>query len=99
MTYGIAAASPIPIAEGRASPIPSSDNDASAQTYAASAKNENAMKRRAVFSRVSGSLAENCQATAAAEEISTTESSPKPMSADDDTLVPSLRATTASTML
>ena len=57
------------------------------------------MKRSAVFSRVSGSSAENCQATAAADEISTTESRPKPMSADDDTLVPSASATTASTTL
>ena len=57
------------------------------------------MKRRAVFSRVSGSLAENCQATAAAEEISTTESSPNPTSADDDTRVPSVSAIAASTTL
>ena len=57
------------------------------------------MIRSAAFSRVSGSVAENCQATAAAEEISTTESSPKPISADDETRVPSVNATTASITL
>ena len=57
------------------------------------------MNRSAVFSRVSGSLAENCHATAAADEISTTESSPKPINADDETRVPSANATTASITL
>ena len=57
------------------------------------------MNRSATFSRVSGSLAENCQATAAADEISTTESSPKPINADDETRVPSASAITASITL
>jgi hypothetical protein len=57
------------------------------------------MKRSAVFSRLSGSSAENCHAIAAADEISITESRPKPISADDDTLVPSISAITASTTL
>ena len=42
------------------------------------------MNRKAAFSRVSGSLAENCHATAAADETSITESRPKPINADDD---------------
>ena len=53
-------------------------------TYAASAKNENAMTRSAARSRRSGSRPENCQATAAAEETSINESSPKPTNAVDD---------------
>ena len=89
----------MPIGDGCASPKPSSDSTASTVTYAARAKNENAMNRSAAFSRVSGSLAENCHATAAADETSITESRPKPISADDDTRVPSVSATTASTTL
>ena len=57
------------------------------------------MNRSAAFSRVSGSLAENCQATAAAEDTSIDESRPKPISADDDTRVPSPSAMIASTTL
>ena len=57
------------------------------------------MKRSAAFSRVSGSRAENCQATAAAEATSTVESSPNPTRAEEDTRVPSARAMTASTTL
>ena len=57
------------------------------------------MNRSAAFSRVSGSFAENCHATAAAEDTSITESRPKPTSADDDTRLPSANAMTASTML
>ena len=79
--------------------MPSSDSTASTETYAASAKNENAMNRSAAFSRVSGSLAENCHATAAAEDTSIAESRPKPISADDDTRVPSPSAIAASTTL
>src|SRR5258705_6254403 len=96
MTTRLADASTIPISDGRAAPRPSSDSTASTATYAASAKKEIAMNRRVVFSRVSGSLAENCQATAAADEISTIESSPKPINADDETRVASASATTAS---
>ena len=47
-------------------------------------KNENAMIRSAIFSRASGSLPANCQATAAAEDTSITESRPNPISAVED---------------
>ena len=57
------------------------------------------MNRSARFLPRSGSLAENCQATAAADDTSMTESRPKPISAEDDTRVPSASATTASTTL
>ena len=57
------------------------------------------MNRKAAFSRVSGSLAANCQATAAADDTSITESRPKPNNADDDTRAPSVSAITASTTL
>jgi hypothetical protein len=56
----------------------------------------------AVFSRASRtawSAAENCQATAAAEETSMTESRPKPTSAVEDAIVPAVMATTASMTL
>jgi hypothetical protein len=99
ITIRLAVASAMPIADGCASPKPSSDNTASTETYAARAKNENAMNRSAVLSRVSGSLAENCHAIAAADDTSITESRPNPNSADDDTRVPSVKAMTASTTL
>jgi hypothetical protein len=51
------------------------------------------------FSRRCGSAAVNCHATAAAEATSTTESSPKPISAADDATAPAAIATTASTVL
>jgi hypothetical protein len=60
------------------------------------------MIRSARFSRrctTSGSRAENCQATAAAEATSTTESSPKATSAPDDARLPAVIATAASTTL
>jgi hypothetical protein len=57
------------------------------------------MIRSATFSRASGSAPANCQATAAAEDTSITESSPKPISAVEDTRAPSVRATAASMML
>ena len=57
------------------------------------------MNRSAAFSRRSGSLIENCHAMAAADDTSMTESRPKPISADDDTRVPSANATAASTTL
>jgi hypothetical protein len=57
------------------------------------------MMRSAVFSRASGSRPANCQATAAAEETSMTESRPKPISAVDEAMVPAVIATTASTTL
>ena len=57
------------------------------------------MMRSATFSRVSGSLPANCQATAAADDTSITESRPKPISAVDDTRVPSVSAMTASITL
>ncbi|GAA3024003.1 hypothetical protein GCM10020229_39160 [Kitasatospora albolonga] len=60
------------------------------------------MIRRVVFSRASRtawSRAENCQATAAAEETSMIESRPKPISAVDEAAVPAVRATAASTTL
>ncbi len=57
------------------------------------------MIRRVAASRRSWSGRENCHATAAAEETSITESSPKPISAVDDAMVPAVIATTASTTL
>ena len=57
------------------------------------------MIRRVVFSRASRtswSRAENCQATAAAEDTSMTESRPKPISAVEEAMVPAVIATTAS---
>lgn len=57
------------------------------------------MTRSAVRSRVSGSRAENCQATAAAEATSIVESSPNPTRATDDAPNPAVMATAASTTL
>jgi hypothetical protein len=57
------------------------------------------MTRSAAFSRRSGSGPENCQATAAAELTSITESRPKPIRATEDAMVPAVIATTASTTL
>lgn len=85
------AASTIPGVECCASPVPVRARTESTATYVASAKKENAMMRSAVFSRASRtscSAAENCQATAAAEETSLTESRPKPTSAVDEARVP-----------
>ena len=66
------------------------------------AKKETAMTLSARCSRASrtaGSRAENCHATAAAEDTSITESNPNPTNAVDDAIVPAVIATTASTML
>ncbi len=60
------------------------------------------MIRRVVFSRasrVAWSGAENCQATAAAEETSTTESRPKPIRAVEEAMAPAVMATAASMTL
>ena len=57
------------------------------------------MTRSAVRSRRSGSGPANCQATAAAELTSITESSPNPISATETAIVPAVSATTASTTL
>ncbi|MCD2136194.1 hypothetical protein LQ424_30680 [Rhodococcus qingshengii] len=54
------------------------------------------MLRSAIFSRDSGLQPANCQATAAAEDPSITESSPNPMSAVDATRAPSVRAMAGS---
>ena len=53
----------------------------------------------AIFSRASGSRPANCQATAAADDTSITESRPNPISALEDAIVPAVRATTASITL
>jgi len=57
------------------------------------------MTFRAARSRACGSGAENCQATAAAEATSITESRPNPTSAVEDAAAPALSATIASTTL
>ncbi len=93
------AAMTMPSGEGSASPVPAGARTASTATYAARARNDTAMIRRAVLSRASRtacSRAENCQATAAAEKTSMTESRPKPISALEEASVPAVRATTAS---
>jgi hypothetical protein len=85
-----------------ASPVPVSTRTASTLTYAASTKKETAMIRRVVRSRASRtacSRAENCQATAAAEETSMIESRPNPMSAVEEAMEPAVRATIASMTL
>jgi hypothetical protein len=99
MIAKLTAAKAIPTVEWLASPRPTSEHIESMDTNAARPKNENAMIRSATFSRASGSRAENCHATAAAEDTSITESNPNPISAVEDTRVPSPRATTASTRL
>ena len=68
-------------------------------TNAARPKNDSAIVRIAARSRVCGSGAENCHATAAADSTSTTESSPKPISAEDEASRPATSATPASTTL
>lgn len=47
-------------------------------------------------SRTAWSVAENCQATAVAEETSMTESSPNPTSAEEEAGAPAVMATIAS---
>ena len=92
MTARLTAARTSPTVECSASPAPSRARTASTVTNAARPKKENAMTRSAVFSRASGSRPANCQATAAAEATSMTESRPKPISAVEDAFVPALRA-------
>ncbi len=99
MMTRLAAANPIPIGECWASPIPARARIESTVTYSARAKKENAMIRSAIFSRFSGSRPANCHATAAAEDTSITESSPNPISAVEDTRVPSVKAMAASMTL
>ena len=99
MTARLTAANTKPTVECSASPPPNSDRAASTITTTARAKKENAITRSAVFSRASGSRPANCQATAAAEDTSTTESRPKPINAVDDARVPAANATTASITL
>jgi hypothetical protein len=92
----------MPAVECSASPEPVSARTESTATYAARAKKESAMTRRAVFSRASRaacSRAENCQATAAAEDTSMTESRPKPTRAVEEAMVPAVMATIASPTL
>ncbi len=50
-------------------------------------------------SRASSSRPANCQATAAADDTSTTESRPNPSSAVEDARTPAVSATAASTTL
>ena len=57
------------------------------------------MTFKATRSRRCGSGPANCQATAAAELTSITESSPNPISAIDDAAAPAASATAASTTL
>ena len=57
------------------------------------------MIRSAAFSRASWSGLENCQATAAAEDTSITESRPNPISAVEDACAPAVSATAASITL
>ena len=68
-------------------------------TKAARPKKEKAITRIATFSRRCGSGAANCQATAAAERTSTMESSPKPISAEEEAMRPAVIAMTASSTL
>ena len=99
MTAMLAAARTIPTRECWGSDAPSRARTASKATNAARPKKENAIRRSAVFSRVSGSRPANCHATAAAERTSTIESNPNPIRALEDATVPALIATTASMML
>jgi len=57
------------------------------------------MTLSAARSLACGSAPENCHATAAADAISITESSPNPTSAVEEATVPAAIATTASTAL
>ena len=57
------------------------------------------MIRRVRCSRRSGSLAENCQDRATADATSITESSPKPIRAEESATLPAQSATTASMRL
>lgn len=78
------------------------DRAGGAEFAARAAEKAREMVRRVVLSRASRaacSRAENCQATAAAEETSTTESRPKPISAAEEAIVPAVMATTASMTL
>jgi hypothetical protein len=99
MITRLAAAKSMPTNECCASPNPNRDRVASIVTYVARPKNEKAMMRNATFSRASGSRPANCHATAAADDTSMTESSPKPISAVEETRAPSERAMIASTTL
>ncbi len=99
MIIRLSAARTSPTVECSGSAAPSRVRTESIVTNAARAKNAKAMKRSAAFSRSSGSLAANCQATAAAERTSTTESRPKPISAAEDACRPAAIATTPSTTL
>ena len=94
----LTAANTIPTVDGIAS-APLSDRSESTTTNAARPKKEHAITRRAGVSRASGSRPANCQATAAAERTSITESSPNPISAVDEAMVPAASATTASMTL
>lgn len=99
MTASDTAASTSPTVECSAWCPPTRARTDSTPTKAASAKKDTAMMRSVVRSRRSWSVAENCQATAAAEATSITESSPKPIRAVDEAPTPAVIATTASTAL
>src|SRR5712672_1761000 len=88
ITTSDTAASTIPAGECPALSPPTSERTDSAATYAANAKKDSAITFSACRSRTSGSLPENCHATAAAEATSMTESSPKPISAVDEATAP-----------
>lgn len=99
ITTSDTAASTIPTGDGSASPWPSSDRTASKVIHAARAKNDSAIIRSASRSRSSGTRERNCQITTSAEDTSTKESKPKPISAADDAAAPAATATTPSVRL
>ena len=81
ITTSDTAASTIPTVDGSASADPSSARIDSTDDVGGEREEREAITRRAVRSRASGSAPENCQATIAAELTSITESRPNPMSA------------------
>ena len=99
ITIKLTTATTIPIVLCRGSRSPVNERSASTVTYAARAKNETAITRRATRSRPSGSGAANCHATAAADSTSTMEPSPKAMRAEEDATVPAAIAMIASITL
>jgi hypothetical protein len=96
ITINDAIARPIPTGLGSASPAPSRKRIESTLTHAARAKNDTPMNRSASRSRPSGIRDRNCQMMTAALDTSTNESSPNPISADDDAIAPAAIATMPS---
>ncbi len=99
ITISDTSARPIPTGDGSASPAPGRARTAEKVTQAARAKNDTAISLSASRSRSCGTRERNCQITTKAEDTSTNESSPNPISAVEEAAAPAATATSPSSRL